>query len=220
MSANDVDDAIVEFYRQRVPEHYNATLAEQRRAASDDEDAERVLGDMEAVRASIVVVVDDGDGRACFAFDIERGEMASVHAPGRAPFLVLEHSAADFPALRDACGESLLGFLGALAGLGNEMRITAQRTRSLRELAGGVALDRTGEGSFRLTAWFGVASSKGLPPSFPATPGATIRLDTETYTQLRSGALDAQDAFLAGAVPIEGDEGLAIGLALAAMSPD
>ena len=34
------------------------------------------------------------------------------------------------------------------------------------------------------------------------------------------GALDAQDAFLAGAIPIEGDEGLAIGLALAAMSPD
>jgi len=220
LSTSDIDDAIVEFYRQRVPEHYNATLAEQRRAASDDEDAARVLGEMEAVRTSIVVVVDEGDTRACFAFDIERGEMASVDAPERAPFLVLEHAAADFPALRDACGESLLGFLGVLAGLGDEMRITAQRTRSLRELAGGVALDRRGEGGFQLTAWFGVAEDTELPPSVPATPGATIRLDAETYAQLRSGALDAQDAFLAGAVPIEGDEGLAIGLALAAMSPD
>ena len=41
-----------------------------------------------------------------------------------------------------------------------------------------------------------------------------------TYAHLRTGALDPQDAFLAGSIPIEGDEGLAIGLALAAMSSD
>ncbi|MCR9097850.1 MAG: SCP2 sterol-binding domain-containing protein [bacterium] len=218
--SRDAADAIELFYLERVPEHYNATLTDQRQAARDSEQGARILAEMEAVRASIVVIVAEATKKRWFAFDIERGEMVSVATPAHTPFLVLAHTAADFPALHEACGDSLLGFLGALAGLGDDMRITAQRVRSLRELAGGISLERTGAGGFGLTAWFGVAEDESLPPSIPTTSDATIRLDAETYAQLRSGRLDAQDAFLAGSVPIEGDEGLAIGLALAAMSPD
>ena len=210
------DEAVADFYRERVPAQYNAGLDAQRAAAATDPAARALLEEMEAVRASIVVVVD----RETFAFDVEHGTMTSVPSPSRAPFLVLRHAGTDFEALRGACGESLLGFLGALAGLGDEMRITAQRVRSLRELAGGVVLDRHGEGGFVLEAWFGVAEDGTAGPQDLPEPATTIRLDAATYAQLRNGALDAQDAFLAGDVPIEGDEGLAIGLALAAMSPD
>lgn len=211
-----MSDPVADFYRIRVPAQYNATLIAQRSAAREDARAQALLEEMEAVRASIVVAV----GETTFAYDVERGQMTCVAEPGFAPFLVLRHSPEDFAALRTECGDSLLGFLGALAGLGDEMKITTQRVRSLRELAGGIQLERQGEGGFVLEAWFGVAREPQTPPNaLPATQ-ATLRLDAETYAALRSGALDPQDAFLAGGIPIEGDQGLAIGLALAAMSPD
>ncbi|MGB0620640.1 MAG: SCP2 sterol-binding domain-containing protein [Myxococcota bacterium] len=202
-------DEVASFYRERVPAQYNATLAAQRKSAMDDAAAQTMLEEMEAVRASIVVCV----GEASFAFDIERGAMTRADAPTRPPFLVMRHTLEDFEAIHEACGDSLLGFLGALAGLGDEMRITSQRVRSLRELAGGVRLVHEGKPGFTLDAWFGDTGER-------ADPDATIRLAADTFAQLRSGALDPQEAFLAGAIPIEGDEGLAIGLALAAMSPE
>ena len=146
--------------------------------------------------------------------------MIGVEAPSHPPFLVMRHAREDFAALRADCGDSLLGFLGALAGLGDEMKITAQRVRSLRELAGGIRLVREGHGGFLLEAWFGVVPDTAVFPNGLPAPAATLRLDAATYARLRSGELDPQDAFLAGSVPIEGDEGLAIGLAIAAMSPE
>ncbi|MEM9177273.1 MAG: SCP2 sterol-binding domain-containing protein [Myxococcota bacterium] len=204
-----MSDPVADFYRVHVPAQYNATLTGQRAAATSDPAARALLEEMEAVRASIVVRVDG----ATFGFDIERGTMTAVDAPARPPFLVMRHAADEFDAIHAACGDSLLGFLGALAGLGEDMRITSQRVRSLRDLAGGVRLAREGEGGFTLDAWFGAVEVQEAPQ-------ATIRLDAETFARLRAGRLDPQDAFLAGAIPIEGDEGLAIGLALAAMSPE
>lgn len=211
-----MSDRIADFYRHRVPVQYNATLEAQRAAAIDDPGAKALLGEMEAVRTSIVALVGD----ETFAYDVERGVMKGVTAPGRPPFLVLRHAREDFDALRTECGDSLLGFLGALAGLGDEMKITAQRVRSLRELAGGLRLVREGDGGFVLEAWFGVEPDTSAPANGLPEPAATLRLDAVTYAQLRGGELDPQDAFLAGSIPIEGDEGLAIGLALAAMSPE
>jgi len=92
--------------------------------------------------------------------------------------------------------------------------------RSLRELAGGIRLVREGDDGFVLEAWFGVVPDTAVSPDGLPAPAATLRLDAATYARLRSGELDPQDAFLAGSIPIEGDEGLAIGLALAAMSPE
>ncbi len=47
------------FYQERVPEQFNGTLDSQRAAAKRDSTAAKVLEEMEAVRASIVVQVDD-----------------------------------------------------------------------------------------------------------------------------------------------------------------
>lgn len=211
-----MNDPVADFYRDRVPAQYNATLAAQRAATTTDSGAKALLEEMEAVRASIVVVVGD----ETFLYDVERGMMTGVEAPSHPPFLVLRHAREDFAALRAGCGDSLLGFLGALAGLGDEMKITAQRVRSLRELAGGIRLVREGGEGFVLEAWFGVVPDTAVSPNGLPAPAATLRLNAATYARLRSGELDPQDAFLAGSIPIEGDEGLAIGLALAAMSPE
>lgn len=201
------------FYRERVPAQFNRALACQREAARSEPKAARLLEEMEAVRTSIIVQVDDGAAMHRHVFEIDRGVMRHVDAPDRPPFLVLGHTLEDFPNLRRECGDSLLGFLGGLAGLGDEMRLTSQRVRSLRDLAGSLVFERVGPGGFALFAHFGVEA-----PS-PA-PRATIRLDQETYRALRTGELDPQDAFLGGQVEIIGDEGMAIGLALAAIAPE
>ena len=139
--------------------------------------------------------------------------MRVVEIPTRVPFLILGHSLADFPEIRRECGDSLLGFLGSLAGLAEEMRLTSQRVRSLRELHGSLVFERVGRNGFALFASFGIES----PQSEPRT---TIRLDDAVYDALRKGEVDPQDAFLDGRIEIEGDMEMAIGLALAALSPD
>jgi hypothetical protein len=201
------------FYRVRVPEQFNRTLESQRAAARDDPAASLMLEEMEAVRTAIVVEVDSGDAIHRHAFEIERGEMRSVDEPVRRPFLILGHTLDDFPNIRRECGDSLLGFLGGLAGLGDEMRLTSQRVRSLRELHGSLVFERVGPGGFTLFASFGIAKPE-------PKPRATIQLDEAVYARLRGGELDPQDAFLEGEIAIEGDMGMAVGLALAALSPD
>ena len=210
MSLLEEQDA---FYRDRVPEQFNRTLARQQQAAESDPHAARVLAEMEAVRTSIIVQVDDAVAMHRHVFEIDRGVMSLVEVPSRAPFLILGHTLEDFPNLRRECGDSLLGFLGGLAGLGEEMRLTSQRVRSLRDLAGSLVFERVGPDGFALFAQFGADA-----PS--PEPRTTIRLDQETYRALQRGELDPQDAFLGGQVEIIGDEGMAIGLALAAVAPE
>jgi hypothetical protein len=201
------------FYAERIPGQFNRTLAHQRDTAAKDPAAAHVLEEMEAVRASIVVQVDTGEALERHAFDIDRGEMAYVETPRWPPFLVLGHHLDDFENLRRECGDSLLGFLGGLAGHRDEMRLTSQRVRSLRELHGSLVFQRIGTGGFALFAHFGVET--------PAPePRAAIRLDETIYARLRSGELEAQDAFLDGQIEVEGDMEMAIGLALAALSED
>lgn len=209
---NLVEDQRV-FYRERVPEQFNHKLEEQRAAANSDPVAARMLEEMEAVRTAIVVQVDNGDALYRHVFDIERGRMRYVDQPARAPFLILGHALEDFANIRRECGDSLLGFLGGLAGLGEAMRLTSQRVRSLRELHGSLVFERFGVGGFVLFASFGIETPT-------AEPRTTIRLDEAIYTQLRSGEVDPQDAFMDGRIEIEGDMEMAIGLALAALSPD
>ena len=204
------------FFGLRVPEQFDRTLERQRAAAQSDPEAKRVLEEMEAVRTSVVVRVDRGDRSQHdeeFAFDIERGSMAVRNVPTYPPFLIMRLDRADFPNLRRECGDSLLGFLGGLAGLGDEMRLTSQRVRNLRELGGSLVFERTGERGFTLLSQFG----EDTPD---ADPRATIQIDEATYAQLRSGELDPHDAFLASESEVIGDEGMAIELALTALAPD
>ena len=60
------------------------------------------------------------------------------------------------------------GGIAEMAGLGEEMRLTAQRVRSLRELAGSLIFERTGERGFTLFAHFGLDAPE-------ATPRATMQ---------------------------------------------
>jgi hypothetical protein len=201
------------FYREHVPAQFNRTLEQQRAAAATDPAAARMLEEMEAVRTAIVVQVDDGSTIHRHSFEIERGVMRSVESSRYTPFLILGHTLTDFASIRRECGDSLLGFLGGLAGLGDEMRLTSQRVRSLRELNGSLVFERVGAGGFALFASFGVEA--------PAIePRTTIRLDDALYAKLRRGEIDPQDAFMDGRIDIEGDLDMAIGLALAALSPD
>jgi hypothetical protein len=201
------------FYQERVPDQFNLILEHQKTRALGDASAARVLEEMEAVRTSIVVQVDRGDAIFETAFDIERGRMNQVDDPARSPFLILAHTLEDFENIRHECGDSLLGFLGALAGLDSPMRLTSLRVRNLRDLHGSLAFHRVGRNGFSLLASFGVDQPE-------AQPRTTIRLNDAVYTALRSGGLDPQDAFLDGRIEVEGDMEMAVGLALAALSPD
>jgi hypothetical protein len=146
-------------------------------------------------------------------YDIDRGEMRTVERPTHAPFLILGHVLDDFAAIRRECGDSLLGFLGALAGLGEEMRLTSQRVRSLRDLHGSLVFERVGPDGFTLFVSLGIESPE-------PEPRTTIRINEKIYASLRRGDLDPQDAFLDGLIDVEGDMEMALGLALAALSPD
>lgn len=201
------------FYSERVPAQFNATIDAQERAADQDPAAKSTLEEMRAVRTSIRVEVTADAETEVHVLAIDRGRMKAVDTPERPPFFILEHHIEDFEALRRECGDSILGFLGAMAGLREEMRLTSQRVRSLRELAGSLRFEVAGSEGFSLVASFGV-------PEPEENPRAVIHLRPEIFKALRDGTLDAQTAFLDEKVEVEGDMEMAVGLALAALSPD
>ena len=95
-------------------------------------------------------------------------------------------------------------------------RVWAPRfARAVTAVKGALLFELTGAGGFRLLAHLG-----GEPPAEDAPPATAIRVDAEAYRELRSGALQPQDAFLAGKIQVEGDMQLAMQLALAVLSPD
>jgi hypothetical protein len=201
------------FYRERVPEQFNRTLELQGEKARRDTDAERLLNEMRAVGALIRVEVASGEDADVHLLEIEQGKMKAVDRSSRRPFFSLAHEIAHFENLRRRCGDSVLGFLGGLAGLEEEMLLTPQRVQSLRDLKGALRLEVEGDSGFVLEASFGVDPAR-------AETSASIRLSPEVFEALQSGALDAQDAFFDEKVAVEGDLEIAIGAALAALSPE
>ncbi len=201
------------FYAEQVPTHFNRAYETVARHASQDPEAERLLEEMTAVRTAIRIDVDTEAGAETHWLEIERGRMRPSEGGGLRPFFILSHAIDDFRSIARECGVSVLGFLGALAGLDEEMKLTAQRVRSLRELAGSIRFEVEGPKGFSLVASFGLETPE-------AEPRAWIRLTPEIFEALRSGALDAQSAFFEEKIEVEGDLELAIGMALAALSPD
>jgi predicted lipid carrier protein YhbT len=108
---------------------------------------------------------------------------------------------------------SFTALLGALAGLGAEMRLTRKRVIDLEAVNGVVLLEVTGRDGFRITTRFGAGS-------LAADPDASIRVDGEAYADLRAGRLDPQSAFLDGRIDVEGDMEKVMQLAFSAVSPD
>jgi hypothetical protein len=197
------------FFTELLPAQFEAALREQERAA---EAASRVLAGMRAVNATIRVDVQ-GEAGGTFFLNVSAGRMTPGESPLHAPFLTLVQERASFDRFVAEVGGSALGFLGALSGLAQELRLTQARIDLLAGIAGTVHFEVRGEGGFALLTHFGPGS-----PTTPAT--ASIRVDRDAYADLRAGRLNPQDAFLSGRIQLEGDLQLAMQLALAAMAPD
>jgi len=201
------------FYRERVPAQFNRTWKAQQAAAAQDEAAARLLESMRTVKATIRVIVHGPDAEEVHNLDVADGCMRAGDASANTPFMTLIHDAASFTPIERESGDSILGFLGALAGMRQDMKLTSQRIQNLSMLDGSLLLELTGENAFSLTAHFGNGRLQ-------SEPRCRLRIDSETYAELRSGALPPQDAFMSGRVEIEGDMQMAMQLAVAALSPD
>ena len=209
MSGASPDD----FYQQRVPAQFNQTFEDQAAAAQSDGEAARILEGMKTVKGTIAIVVEGDAGEQRYHLNVSEGKMSADAEAAQAPFMTLLHDLDSFAVLERESGDSILGFLGALAGMKDEMKLTSQRIQNLGGLDGCMLFELTGEGGFKMRAHFGQSP-------VPDAPSCTIRIDGEVYQELRSGELPPQDAFLGGKIQVEGDMQMGMQLALAAMSPD
>ncbi|MGH0037612.1 MAG: SCP2 sterol-binding domain-containing protein [Myxococcota bacterium] len=197
------------FYTERIPAQFNRALDEQ---AGAGEQGAKLLEDMRAVNATLKVVVEAEDG-GHFYLNVDNGRMEAGDRPARPPFLTLVHDAAAFERLEQEAGDSALGFLGGLAGMAGDIRLTRSRLANLENIQGSVGFEMVGDGGFSLVTHFG----EGEPPS---EPQCRISVQSEAYARLKSGELNPQDAFMGGQIDVEGDVQIAMQLALAILSPD
>ncbi len=203
-----------DFYTRRVPAQWNRTLDEQAAAATGDDDAKRVLEGMQAVDATIRVLVRaQGAEPQRFELNVESGRMDASDTAVQAPFMTLAHDLDTFAVLERESGDSVLGFLGGLAGLEESMKLTAGRMQNLAGLAGTLRFALTGEGGFALLVHFGEGE-------IADEPRCSLSVEREAYEKLRSGEMNPQEAFMNQQIAIEGDMQMAMQLALAAMTPD
>jgi len=224
------------FYAARVPEQFNRTLAEQERAAAEgDEDSQRRLSGMKTVDATIGVVVmgeEKGEAEAKHAgekefrhyLNIESGRMTAGEEARKPPFMTLFHDLDSLANLERASGDSLLGFLGAIAGMPGDMALTSQRIQNLHGLDGALRFELTGADGFCITARFGQGKDQDDDPNTGDVLASKVRcsisLDAATYDELRGGTLAPQDAFMSGRVQVDGDMQMVMKIALAALSPE
>ncbi len=199
------------FYRERVPAQFNRTFDEQQaRAASGDADAARSLNGMRTVNATIQVEVA---GDTTYHLNVEAGRMSAGDANAHAPFMTMQHDLESFAVLERESGDSVLSFLGGLAGMGDAMLLTSQRIQNLAGLDGSLLFELTGSKAFKVLVHFG-------ENEIAAEPTCHISVDGDSYDQLRSGELGPQDAFLGGQIQVEGDMAMGMQVALAALSPE
>ena len=197
------------YYTQEIPAQFNRMLEMQ---SERGEAGRGTYEGMLAVNESIHVEIH-GDDSQHFYLNIEAGRMAASDAPEHEPFVHLCLDTASFGQLAREAGESLTGLLGALAGLGGEMRLTRKRVRDLKMVAGLIRFNVTGEPGFSLLTGFGI--SPGL-----SEPDAVIQMSETSYRELRTGKLDPQTAFLEDDIHAEGDVQKVMQLAIAAVAPD
>jgi hypothetical protein len=197
------------FFGERLPAQMNRTLAEQAETAAA---AQRALEGMRAVAATLRFDVR-GPGGGTWYVNLEGGRASGGPTASHEPFLTVVIEGAHFEPLWREAGDNVLGFLGGVSGMGAPIRLTRARVEQIAGVKGSLLFELTGAGGFQLVAHLGAA-----PDDTP--PDTTIRVDAEAYRALRAGALQPQDAFLAGKIQVEGDMQLAMQLALAVLSPD
>jgi hypothetical protein len=202
-----------DFYTRRVPAQWNKTFEEQQAAAAGGDDtAKRVFEGMQAVTATIAIQVQ-GEAPESFALNVAGGRMHAADRAAQPPFMTLAHDLDTFAVLERESGDSVLGFLGGLAGLEDSMKLTAGRMQNLAGLAGTLRFALTGSGGFTLLVHFGDGE-------VAAEPKCSLSVDREAYDKLRSGEINPQEAFMNQQIEIAGDMQMAMQLALAAMTPD
>lgn len=205
MSPTDPD----RFYRERVPTQFNRDFAAQEAIG---EEGAALLARMRAVDATIRVEVVDAAGGPYY-LNIEKGQMNAGDDPKWPPFMTIEQDLTSFGRIVRESGDSVMSLLGGLLGLQGKMHLTAMRVQSFSDVDGLVHLEVTGDAGFALRLHLGEGPC-------PGTPDTKITLDEKAYSDLRSGALDPQGAFMNSLIRVEGDMQKAMQLALAAVAPD
>ncbi len=205
-----------QYYSEQVPTQFNRLLDEQEQAAAGTDSkadyARKVLDGMRAVTATIRIDVQ-GEGGGTWFLNILDGRMVSSDAGEQSPFLTLIQDSASYERLVAEAGDSALGMLGGLSGLAGEMKLTRARIDNLTGVGGSLRFTLSGDAGFTLLTHFG-------SDPVPEQPTTTITVDPEGYRKLRSGEIQAHEAFMSGLIQVEGDMQLAMQLALAALSPD
>jgi predicted transcriptional regulator len=193
-----------DFYTRRVAAQWNKTL--------DEQESGSVREAMEGVDATIRVLVR-GNTEEIFHLNIAKGRMTADDDDAQAPFLTLAHDLDAFAILEKESGDSVLGFLGGLAGLEESMKLTTGRMQNLANMEGTLRFALTGEGGFEMLVHFGAG------PVADETR-CSLEIAREAYDKLRTGELNPQEAFMSQQISVEGDMQMAMQLALAAMTPD
>lgn len=202
------------FYQKRVPDHWNDSLEAQVLASEDgNADAKHLLDGMVSVRATIDIVIkgEEGTEQKRYHLNIEAGRMSVDDTPLRSPFLTLCHDLDSFTVLERESGDSVLGFLGALAGQEGDLQLTSSRIQNLSGIDGILHFELTGTAPMTLQALFGQATVGD-------EPRCLVRLSEDTYGDLKQGKIAPQDVFLNGLIEIEGDMQMAMQIAMAAVA--
>jgi len=197
------------FYGETIPADFNRSLDAQ---AELGEAGRRVHEAMRALDATIRVDLV-GDDAATLYLNIENGRMSAAEQASRTPFIRLIQDDVALRWLMRETDGSLSALLGALAGLGGEMKLTRKRMLDLEAVDGLIRFEVTGDDGFVLLTHFGSRE-------MPAEPDAVIRMNEDSYDEMRSGRIDPQTAFLDDSITTEGDLQKVMQVAFAVVAPD
>jgi hypothetical protein len=197
------------FYSTTIPDDFNRGLDE---PAALGEAGQHALEAMRALSATIRIDLV-GDDPATVYLNIENGRMSAAEQASHAPFIRLIQDGATLRWLMRETDGSLTAMLGALAGLGGEMKLTRKRMLELEAIDGLIRFEVTGDDGFVLLTHFGTRE-------MPAEPDAVIRMSEDSYAAMRSGRIDPQTAFLDDAIQTEGDLQKVMQVAFAVVAPD
>ena len=204
-------DEIRRFYTETIPEQFNRAFEAESTKSQDTR-----IDEMRAVNASLRIRMA-GDETAggppqVFTLEIDGGRMRPVEESKHPLLFTLEHDAQALGVLRRESGGSILDFLAGMSGVGGELRLTRGRVARLRDIEGTIRVERSGEAPFHLHLHFRREPQSEIDCS--------LAMDDATHAALRSGELDAQDAFLTEQVRVEGDMQMAMQLAMAFIGED